>query len=169
MKLKIRESFKRLENDLFITDYVGDIVNLLLNKPKPYRITYIKYDDLYIIANAETNVHYDMTDKVMELGYLPNAKEFMDQCNIDLDEFDGYHTDNLIFLTDIDLENFGSYTDKYATAEFGYEYPITTGSIFTKSKFSRNYFKRQLPDLYTKLQKYAIDKPRVLYDNGWNI
>ena len=67
MKLKIRESFKQLDIDLFIAVYVGDVVNILVNKPKPYRITYIKYDDLYIIANAETNVHYDMTDKVIKL------------------------------------------------------------------------------------------------------
>lgn len=171
MKLQIRESFKKLDINFLITDYVGDVVNLLVNKPKPYRITYIKYDDLYIIADAEKFVHYDMTDKAIELGYLPKSKEFMSRCNMDLEEFDSYYTDNLIFLTDADLTNFGSYSDIYATTEFGYEYPITTGSLFTKSKYSKNYLKIAVPDLYDKLQKYAIEQPRIFIydDNGWNI
>jgi hypothetical protein len=40
-----------------------------------------------------------------------------------------------------------------------------------KSKYSKNYFKTVIPDLYNKLQKYAIEQPRIFIydDNGWNI
>lgn len=169
MKLQIRESFEKLDINLFITDYVGDVVNLLVNKPKPYRIVYNKFDDIYIIAPADELIHEEMTQRALYAGYLPNTKEFIYNHNIDIDEFDSYKSDNLIFLTDSDLTNFGSYTDIYNTTEFGYEYPIITGSLFIKSKYTKNYFKQELPDLYNKLSKFAIEESRVLYDNAWNL
>jgi hypothetical protein len=170
IKLTIKESIKTIDGGkILILDYVGDVVNLLINKPKPYRIVYSKYDDVYVIGDAKDYVHIELTDIAMNKGYLYKTKEFMENHHIDINELDSMYTDNLIFLTANDLDKFGGYTDPYATAEFGYEYPITTGSIFTKSQFGRNYFKRNCADLYNKLQKYAIDEPYVLYDNGWNI
>lgn len=41
IKLYIKEGLQKTEHkNLFITDYVGDIVNLLINKPMVYRIIY---------------------------------------------------------------------------------------------------------------------------------
>ena len=168
--IKIEESMKKLDNgNILLFDYVGNVVDYLRNKPKAYRIVYNKYDDIYLIAYAMDYVHSDMTECAIEEGYLPKTEEFMQKNHIDIDELDSSYTDNLIYLTDNDLSNFGSYTDPYATAEFGYEYPIDTGSIFTKSNFGKNYFKRNCADLYNKLEKFAIDEPRILEDSGWDL
>ena len=165
----ICESIKKLDGgNILLSDYVGDIVNLLTNKPKPYRIVYNEYDDVYLIADAQSYIHEDMTEIALDEGYLPNSKEFMQKYHEDIDDFDAYRTVNLIFLRDKDLSDFGSYTDKYATAEFGYEYPITTGSLFTKASYSKSYLQQAVPDLYKKLSKYSIDEPRVLEDSSWN-
>ena len=32
----------------FVTDYVGDIINFLINKPKIYRISYYPQKDIYM-------------------------------------------------------------------------------------------------------------------------
>lgn len=169
IKIIIEESMKKLDNgNILLFDYVSNVVDLLRNKPMAYRIVYDKFDDVYLVAKAEDYVHSDMIECALNEGYLPKTEEFMNKCNVDIYELDSSYTDNLIYLTDNDLSNFGSYTDPYATAEFGYEYPIDKGSIFTKSNFGKNYFKRSCSDLYSKLQKFAIDEPRILYDSGWN-
>lgn len=168
LKLYIKESMKKLDDgNILLFDYVGNVVDLLRNKSRAYRIVYNKFDDIYLIARAEDYVHSDMTECALDEGYLPKTEEFMNRCHIDIDELDSSYTDNLVYLTDNDLSKFGSYTDPYATTEFGYEYPIDTGSIFTKSSFGKNYFKNHCKDLYSKLEKFAIDESRVMEDNGW--
>ena len=170
IKLHLSEGMKKIDNgNILLFDYIGNVVNILRNKPKPYRIVYSKFDDVYLLADAEKYIHVEMTEKAIDEGFLPKTEEFMNKSNIDIDELSGYHTDNLLFLTDRDLDEFGSYTDPYASVEFGYEYPIDTGSLFTKANYGKNYFKRNCPDLYNKLSKFAIDEPRVLYENGWDI
>ena len=137
IKIIIEESMKKLDNgNILLFDYVSNVVDLLRNKPMAYRIVYDKFDDVYLVAKASDYVHSDMTECALNEGYLPKTEEFMDKCNVDIYELDSNYTDNLIYLTDNDLSNFGSYTDPYATAEFGYEYPIDKGSIFTKSNFA---------------------------------
>lgn len=163
----IKESLKKLDNDILFTDYFGDIANLILNKPKPYRIIYNQFDDVYIIADAQSVIHEEMTETALNQGYLPKTQELLNKTHMDIDEFDANNSDNIIFLTDESItDEFGSYSDKYATAEYGYEYPITTGSIFIKAKYGKSYFKRAFPDLYSKLKKYAIDDNRVMMHNS---
>ena len=38
-------------SDIYVTNYAGDIVNLLLNKPKIYRICYFPKNDIYVIGD----------------------------------------------------------------------------------------------------------------------
>ena len=156
LKLHIKESMKKLDNgNILLFDYVWNVVDFLRNKPRAYKIVYNKFDDIYLIARAEDYVHFDMTECTIDEGYLPKTEEFMIKNHVDLQELDSLYTDNLVYLTDDNLSNFGSYTYLYATAEFGYKYPIDTGSIFTKANFSKNYFKNHCKDLYDRLEKFA--------------
>jgi hypothetical protein len=166
--MNITAAIHQLDNGgVLLTDYVGDVVNLLINKPKPYRLCYLEMDDVWLIADAMTYLHEEMIDIALQEGWIPNSSEFMQKYNEDVSYFDANRTVNLIFLTDEALSKFGSYTDPFATAEFGYEYPIITGSIFTKSNLVSNYFQRSVPDLYNKLQKYAIPENRIMEDYLW--
>lgn len=152
---------------VLLTDYAGDIVNLLVNKPKPYRIVYVPFDDVYLIADAKEYIHEYITQEALDEGWLQKLDEFMRKNHEDIEEIDAFRTVNLIFLRDEDLSQFGGYSDPYATTEFGYEYPITTGSVFTKSKYSKNYLSSAVPELYSKLQRYAIGENRVMEDYLW--
>lgn len=170
MRLHIKESMKKLDNgNILLFDYVGNVVDLIRNKPKAYRIVYNKFDDVYLVADAAQYTHFDMTEYVINNGYLPETEKFMETCGAEVYEVDSSYTDNLLYLTNDDLFRFGSYTDPYMSVEFGYEYPIDTGSVFTKSNFGKNYFKNHCKDLYNKLKNFAITEPRVLEDNGWEL
>lgn len=89
MKLKILESncinerLQRLGNDMFITDYAGDIVNLLVNKPKAYRFLYDAQADLYMICDAWDYIHLEMIEQAFKDGWYTTQKDFIDEfvCN----------------------------------------------------------------------------------------
>lgn len=75
IKLYIKESLNQLDTDLFITDYVGDVVNLLNNKPKPYRLIWFPSEDLYVIGNAYKYVHGNLEDAADKAGYIQLTDE----------------------------------------------------------------------------------------------
>lgn len=75
IKLYIEESLKQLDIDLFITDYVGDVVNLLNNKPKPYRLIWFPSEDLYVIGNAYKYIHGNLEDAADKAGYVQLTDE----------------------------------------------------------------------------------------------
>lgn len=167
MKLQIAESLKKLNGgDILLTDYSGDIVNLLVNKPKSYRIIYNKHDDVYLICDAMEYIHEEMTEIAIDEGWLPNTKEFMRQRNMDVDEYDSQQSENIIFIDSADIEDaFSNPYGAYATSEYSYEFPIESGSIFTKGNFGSGYFENAFPDLYSKLHRYAVDKNHAfVYD-----
>ena len=76
MKLKILERLQKLGSDMFITDYAGDIVNLLVNKQKEYRFLYDAQADLYMICNAFDYIHSEMVEqafkKVLLIAFINN-------------------------------------------------------------------------------------------------
>lgn len=83
MKLRIserpivlKERLQKLGNDMFITDYAGDIVKLLVNKPKPYRFLYDAQADLYMICDAWDYIHSDMVVTAFENGWYSDQKDF---------------------------------------------------------------------------------------------
>lgn len=165
----IEASLKKIDDSaVLLTDYAGDIVNLLVNKPKGYRIVYIPYDDVYLIADAKDYIHEYITQAALDEGWLPKLDEFMRKNHEDIEDIDAYRTVNLVFLTEDNLEKFGTYSDPYNSMEFGYEFPITTGSVFTKSRYSKNYLKQSVPELYSKLQRYAVDSNRVMDEYLWS-
>ena len=77
MKLKINERLQKLGSDMFITDYAGDIAQLLVNKPKPYRFLYDAQADLYMICDAWDHIHMDMVDKAFRSGWYEDQKDFL--------------------------------------------------------------------------------------------
>lgn len=77
MKLKIREKLQRLSGDMFYTDYAGDIVNLLVNKPKEYRFLYDAQADLYMICDAWEHIHMDMMNQAFRSGLYEDQKDFL--------------------------------------------------------------------------------------------
>jgi hypothetical protein len=85
LKLRIRESnnvlkerLQKLGSDMFITDYAGDIVNLLVNKPKAYRFLYDAQADLYMICDAWDYIHMDMMKQAFKDGWYITQKEFIE-------------------------------------------------------------------------------------------
>ena len=66
----LNESLEEIASGTYCTDYVGDIVNWLLNKPKPYRIVYDRYYDVWCIADAMQNTHKDMSIDMFDSDYL---------------------------------------------------------------------------------------------------
>ena len=85
MKLKILESnyinerLQRLGSDMFITDYAGDIVNLLVNKPNAYRFLYDAQADLYMICDAWNYIHLDMVKQAFKEGWYVSQKDFIEE------------------------------------------------------------------------------------------
>ena len=86
MKLKIKESnntlterLQKLGSDMFITDYAGDIVNLLVNKQKAYRFLYDAQADLYIICDAWDYIHFDMVRQAFREGWYLTQKDFIEE------------------------------------------------------------------------------------------
>lgn len=171
IKLKINEGVildERLEEistATYATDSVGDIVNWLLNKPKPYRILYDREYDVWVIADAMSNTHKDMSIDLFDSDYLYGVAKDLDG-DISLAREDGkfnsgytdaevysnywfhnYQLKGLFFIP----KNM-QYRDYEESGFYSHEVPITTGSLFVQrpSEFSEHgIFK----DLYNKLDR----------------
>lgn len=91
-KSRLNESVKSF-GDIIICDYVGNIKDILLNKPANYRILYVPEFDLYILGDTYSYVHPDLLVFACRKGYcaLPFVtkdyhKAFYDYDNQDLDD-----------------------------------------------------------------------------------
>jgi hypothetical protein len=171
MKLRINESLQKLDGgNVLLTDYAGDIANLLVNKPKSYRILYNKHDDVYLIADAMDYIHEEMTEVALNDGWLPKTQAVMKERKMDVDEYDKFYSENIIFIPVEDMETaFGAKFYGMAMGEYGYEFPIETGSVFTKSDFGQRYFQQYFGDLYRRLKNYEVDSNYAFIHDatGW--
>jgi hypothetical protein len=176
IKLAIKESVslnERLEEispETYATDSVGDIVNWLLNKPKPYRILYDKKYDVWVIADAMSNTHKDMSIDLFDSDYLYGVARDLDndikQARTD-GKFNSGYTDAEVY-SDYWFDNFQlkglffipknmQYRDYEESGFYSHEVPITTGSLFVQrpSELSEHgIFK----DLYNKLDRLNVLK-----------
>ena len=123
--LNINESLEQLEPDMFVTDYVGDIVNLLVNKPKQYRILWDYSTDVYVIGNANTYIHRNLLYAIKNAGYTQTYN----------------NNKSCVFIPYTQMESYWEVEDR---TERTY---ITTGIITTDGDFSKLF-----PDLYNKLK-----------------
>lgn len=86
MKLLIKESpklcekFEQFEAGVYFTDYVGDIVNLMLNKPKVYRIVYDSQFDVYAMCDARKYIHDNLSELLFNSGFV---QQFMSDSDIE--------------------------------------------------------------------------------------
>lgn len=170
--MKLRYLTERLEEictSTYATDSAQDIANWLINKPKPYRVLYDRYYDVWVIADANDQTHSDMAIDLFDSGYLYGvAKDlYGDIKRIRNDEsnsrgdyynsgwtdaevyqdygFDHYQLKGLIFIP------YGmEYRDYEESGFYSYKKDIQTGTIFTQrpTEFSSDgIFK----SLYNKL------------------
>ena len=96
----LSESLHSLGVDCFITDSPYDIKNLLLNKPKLYRILYDANIDMYMIGDGSEIIHWDMIREAYKQGYYANQEEFIDELGGTLDNY-------------VDTGNYDLYNDEY--------------------------------------------------------
>ena len=103
MKLKIRESnilliekLQKLGSDMFITDYIGNVVDLVKNKTDQYRILYDSKIDKYIIANGYEHTHFDMLRTAYDNGYYIELQDYIDNVSDGLHSYfsDGVYGDS---------------------------------------------------------------------------
>lgn len=77
MNILLSERLNKIGSDIMITDYVGNIVDLLINKPQPYKIIYDAQADYWIIAPAFKYIHQVMMDKAWRDGWYTNQEDFL--------------------------------------------------------------------------------------------
>ena len=111
-------------NKGFVTDYAGDIINFMVNKPKIYRITYYPRLDVYAICDGYNNSHTANYYSMKELGYDSNEETLLE--------------DDICFLF-VPTE-FIDDKEKWEVEGFGneraYLTPITTGYIVTYDSYT---------------------------------
>ena len=126
MKL-IYERLEKLGSDMFISNYAGDIVNLLVNKPKAYRFLYDAQADLYMICDAWDYIHLNMVERAFKEGWYLTQKDFIDKfvcdynrrCSdsyfstaldgFEFDEYDYYDSDFSIMSDSVDRDDSNVY------------------------------------------------------------
>lgn len=161
----LNERLEEISTATYATDSVGDIVNWLLNKPKPYRILYDKKYDVWVIADAMSNTHKDMSIDLFDSDYLYGISSKVDDY-INFARHDGNFNSgytNAEVYSDYGFDNFQlkglffipknmQYRDYEESGFYSHEVPITTGSLFVQrpSELSEHgIFK----DLYNKLDR----------------
>lgn len=162
MKLRIQEGLEEIANDVYCSDYVGDVTNWLLNKPKPYRILYDSQHDIWCVGNAINVTHGDMAYELYKTGYVEkyitdgeNAliRKVADQYGVSMTRaFDIIGFNNGWLVGAFFIPNGLEYAD-YEDSEFYKErFEITTGTLFFRNK---SYFTNRgvFKDLFLKLKQ----------------
>ena len=166
---KLNEKFERIsDDDVFATDSVREIVNWLINKPKPYRIVYDRARDIWIIGDATKNTHRTMTIDLVDSDYILDY--------IGPEQFDAWRKEyNMESYTDSEVYNevawnieadlYGiifipnnyDYYDYEDSGFYSISYPIETGQIFVRKAayFSPNGV---FSPLFNKLKMFGYLK-----------
>ena len=79
MKFRLTEEFNKLNmsGDSFITDSEYKIKDLLMNKPKLYRILYDSKIDRWMIGDGNDIIHSDMFNQAYKEGYYYDVMDFI--------------------------------------------------------------------------------------------
>ena len=184
----LTEKLENISEGCYATDYVGDVVNWILNKPKPYRILYDSHFDVWVICDALENTHRGMALDLFDSDYLysvaKNLGKYIQFARSD-GKFNNGYTDAEVY-SDYGFRKYllkglffipegKNYEDYENSSFYSIETPITTGTIFTQlyDEFTpTGIFK----DLYKKLDAAVAIKntlPELLkqfkekYGNEW--
>lgn len=160
MKIRIKEGLEVLENGITVTDYVGDIVNFLINKPKNYRVVYDSNIDLWAIIDSTRMTHAMIIEYLAKSGFVDFRKVGIDRIRDEDEDYDGYEdyevycdyyyglkrkVAGLIFVP-----NNSTFTDTYAGEMYEYPTEITTGTIYTNTAYDMKGIFRELYDKLTQ-------------------
>lgn len=160
IKLKnLTEKLEQLSPYVYATDSAVEVSNWILNKPKPYRISYLENPDIWIIGDANNVIHSMMHSDVFHTGYILDYARNIPQEILDfalskrvsdkeiekiaeqLGACDG-------FFVPSDLD-FDEYEDRYYYTSAT---PITTGEIVTVNRKDFSPI-GAWKDLYNKLDR----------------
>lgn len=163
---KIDESFQKLADDIFITDSVNDIYNLITNKPKFYRILYDSLIDKYMICDGNDYIHFDMLNKAFAQGYYESIKDFIDSFTIystrDISCISAYNEMGNSGLYEDDVEQdvwlfniiFNPDKDwRLGDDDYTSKYELPYGELLVRYDMLEN-----VPELYKKVSKEIINK-----------
>jgi hypothetical protein len=163
------EKIERYNQDLYFTNYAGDVKNILLNKPKPYRIVYDSVNDIYAIGSALKYTHNDLAKMIVDSGYIYEVDKNFDNFITKLMN-NGYGYDNSSAYEEYMLERgynrmrglfFIPLDDSYEKYEktgfYSAEIEITTGYIYVQfaKYFSENGI---FSDLYKSLKSNIVSE-----------
>lgn len=171
LKLRIKESVDLTEgldeiaDGTYCTDYVGDVANWILNKPKPYRVLYDKKFDIWCIADAMKNTHKDMSIDMFDSGYVEEVGKNVDKyINFarndgnfnsgwtDAEVYCDYEFDHGYLVGMFFIPNGDKYSKYEESGFYSEQTPIESGTIFTRSSddfTDYGIFK----DLFVKLRR----------------
>ena len=150
MRFRLLEKVYKVGADI-LCDYVGNVRDLLINKPQDYRISYVPADDVWIIGDSYETLHLYMCNNANEFGMLPKTSELVDSSrNMDIEDYFCRVCKNYAFIPtqDMEFEDF----DERNLYEYDTYLPIKTGLVLTKT-FPLSYVDNQL---YTALKPYII-------------
>jgi hypothetical protein len=183
--MKLRYLAERLEEicqSTYATDSAQDIANWIVNKPKPYRVLYDRYYDVWVIAHANDQTHSDMAIDLFDSGYLYGIAKDLDGdiYRIRNDEsnsrgdryssgwtdaevyqdygFDHYQLKGLIFIP------YGmEYRDYEESGFYSYKKNISTGTIFTQrpTEFSSDGIFKSLYNKLAIMKELQPEKKEV--------
>lgn len=83
----LTESLHKLGSNCFITDSPYDIKNLIMNKPKLYRILYDSNIDMYMIGDGNEVIHWEMLIEANRRGYYHSQEYFIDTLGGDMNNY----------------------------------------------------------------------------------
>lgn len=170
IKEPLNEKLESIGSGIYCTDYVGNIADLLLNKPKAYRILYDSYFDIWCIADANTWTHDAMAKEMFGSGYVEeNASNqaltsFLYDANQWLNTYlRGYKLSDKEIYKSFGFKKlyltgcmFIPYSDDYRKYEessfYSCETRLTTGTLFTYDNYQLSS-EGVLKDLYTALEQ----------------
>lgn len=66
------EKFEELEENIFATNSAYDVLNVIKNKPKPYRLIYDRNIHQYFIGDAYNYIHQDLLEAGFRSGFYPD-------------------------------------------------------------------------------------------------
>lgn len=171
----IMERFEEIESQIFATNSVYDVINILKNKPKSYRIVLDKKLNYYFIGDARNYIHLDLLEAAFRSGFYPEfyseaeMQDYMDDAlfNEDILLFAFYPTET--HAQDIEKSSDG-YTRKYVY-DFGVIYaheetPLEGSALYKKlgdpikkeNIFEDFNMKNNFKKLNEQLQKFLEEK-----------
>ena len=128
----------RNEGGFFITSSGNDIINLMKNKPKEYRIVYDSNLDLYMICGANDAIHQEMLEKAYNNGLYYNMEEFIDSLGIFQNyievgqdggwDDDGNEIESYLYYMIFDPSNTWAVGDD----DYNEVYNLSFGNLFTR-------------------------------------